>query len=170
MLVHLATQEAVLRSQVALYAGEAEHPLRLEMCQQQAGEPPHGVPHQVKACKSPAVYHLHGRLHQQRQIDLRRVIYRSSAATGRIPGQERAIVKLGMMDEVGVILLGGTKAVQEDDGSTQTSAADGGQVQAGLAQLQRLTPFVKAGGHGISLMLAALKWPGSRLWPDKKGP
>ncbi|MNI65422.1 hypothetical protein D3C73_1209310 [compost metagenome] len=68
-----------------------------------------------------------------------------------------------MMDKVGVILLGGAKAVQENDGSAQTGAADGGHVQAGLAQRQRLTPFGKAGGHGISLMLAALRWPISRL-------
>ena len=93
MVEDLPTEEAVLRSDVALDVDEAEYPPRVRVSQHQGREPSHRMAHKVEGLEPDALEHGPRRLHQERDRYLRQVRTPGLTTARGVVGEERVASK-----------------------------------------------------------------------------
>ncbi|MOA20314.1 hypothetical protein D3C78_1407520 [compost metagenome] len=108
---------------------------------------------EVEALDAEVVEHGQRGLHQEGDADARKIAAAGFRATRGIVGEERMAGERGVADDVGVVLLGRTETVQEDDGRLVAIAMQGGDGELHPLDGQRQQgtgEFLWAGQDGCS--------------------
>ncbi|MCY1546575.1 hypothetical protein D9M68_825770 [compost metagenome] len=137
VIVDLPAEKAVFRGDIAFDIDEAQHPLRMLVGQHQRGEATHGMADQVEALDTEVLQQRQGGVQQQGNADAREVGAAGFATAGGIVGEERMPVEGGIAHDVGIVLLGRTEAVQEDDGRLVAAAVQGRDCEVDAIDVQR---------------------------------